>query len=63
MRNRWGNSGNSVRLYFWDSCVTLGSNWVSLDLDFLVGKIEAVVVPASQVVQRMKASMQEEDLP
>ena len=22
MRNRWGNSGNSVRLYFWGSKVT-----------------------------------------
>lgn len=37
--------------------------WDSLDLDFLVGKIEAMVAPASQVVQRMKPSMQEEDLP
>lgn len=37
--------------------------WDSLDLDFLVGKIEATVAPSSQVVQRMKPSMQEEDLP
>ena len=22
MRNRWGNSGNSVRLYFWGSKIT-----------------------------------------
>ena len=22
MGNRWGNSGNSVRLYFWDSKIT-----------------------------------------
>ena len=27
MANRWGNSGNSVRLYFWGSKITAGGDW------------------------------------
>ena len=27
MANRWGNSGNSVRLYFWGSKITADGDW------------------------------------
>ena len=43
--------------------IVLGYCTQHLLLTIAVGKIEAMVAPASQVVQRMKPSMQEEDLP
>ena len=39
MGNRWGNSGNSVRLYFWGSKITVdGDSSHEIERRLLIGK-------------------------